>query len=112
LVSSSGIVPSQRYSTIGFCQSALGLGGLTIATTSPSSPRLGAIGPAEALGLASDIGARSFSSGGVPGMHIEMPSSGEALGERTGMSSLSRIEGLNKSYANTPGGGGLRLDLS
>jgi hypothetical protein len=66
-VLSSGIVPSRRYSKIGFCQSASGLGGPTTAATSPSSPGLGSIGPAKAPGLASDIGVRPFSLGGVPG---------------------------------------------
>jgi hypothetical protein len=90
----------------------MSLMGPTIATTSPSGPGLGAIGPAEAPGLASDIGAGPFSPGGVPGTDIELPSSGEAPGERTEMSSLGQIEGLNKSCVNTPGGGGSRLDPS
>jgi hypothetical protein len=112
LVSSSGIVPSRRYSAIQFCQSALGLGVLTIAATSPSGLGLGATGPIEALRLASDIGARPFSPCWVPGMGIEPPMSGEAPSDCTGISSSSRIVGLNKSCVNTPGGGGSWLDLS
>jgi hypothetical protein len=68
LVSSSGIVPSRRYSEIGFCQSASRLGGLTTVATSPSCPGLGSIGPAKVPGLASDTGVRLFSLGGVPGI--------------------------------------------
>jgi hypothetical protein len=67
LISSSGIVPSQRYSEIGFCQSASGLGGPTIAATSPLGPGLGSIGPAMAPGLASDTGTGPFSPGEVRG---------------------------------------------
>jgi hypothetical protein len=61
------------------------------AATSPWGPRLGAIGPAE-------------DPDGVLGMGTEVPSSREVPSERTGTSSLSQIEGLNKSYANIPGG--------
>jgi hypothetical protein len=112
LVLSYGIVRRQRYSKIGFHQSASGLGGLTTSATSPSGPELGLIGPVEAPELASDAGAGLFSPGGVPGAGTELPSSGEVLGECTRISSLSRIEGFNKSCANTPGGGGSRLNLS
>jgi hypothetical protein len=112
LISSSGIVPSQRYSTIGFRQSALGLGDPTIAATSPSGPGLGAIGPAEAPGSTSDMGARLFCLGGTPGAGIELPLPREDSGKRTEMSSSSRIEGLNKSCVITLGGGGSQLDPS
>jgi hypothetical protein len=111
-VSSSGIVPSQRYSVIGFHQSASGLGCPMTVATSPLGPGLGAIGPTEAPGLASGVGAEPFSLGRVPDMGIEVPSSGEVPGKRTGTSSWSRMEGLNKFYVNTPGGIGSRLDLS
>jgi hypothetical protein len=103
-VSSSSIVPNQRYSVIGFCQSTSGLGGPTKAATSLSGSELGAIGLTEVPGLASGVGAGPFSPGRVPGMGTEAPSSGEVLGECTGPSSLDWIEGLNKSYANTPRG--------
>jgi hypothetical protein len=112
LVSSSSIVPNWRYPEISFHQSALGLGGPTTSATSPLGPGLGSIGQAEFLGMASDTGAEPFSPGRVPGAGTEMSSSGEVPGECTRISSLSRIEGLYKSYANTPGGGGSRLDLS
>jgi hypothetical protein len=62
--------------------------------------------------LASSVRVGSFSPGGVPGMGTEEPSSGEVPGECTGTSSSDRIEGLNKSCANTPGGLGSRLDPS
>jgi hypothetical protein len=64
----------------------------------------GAMGLAEAPGLASGVSVRPFSPGGVPGMGTEVTSTGEVPSERTGTSSSSRIDGLNKSYANTPGG--------
>jgi hypothetical protein len=102
-VSSSSIVPSQRYSVIGFCQSTSGLGSLMTFATSPLGLGLGAIGPAEAPVLASGVGAGLFSPHGVPGMGTEVPSFGEVSGECTGTSSSSRIEGLNKSCVNTPG---------
>jgi hypothetical protein len=70
--------------------------------TSPSGLRLGAIGPTEAPGLVSVVGVRPFSPGGVPGMGTKVPSFREVSGECTGTSSSSWIEGLNKSYANTP----------
>jgi hypothetical protein len=43
---------------------------------------------------------------------MELPSFGEHLGECARVSSSSRIEGLNKSYVNTPGGAGWQLDPS
>jgi hypothetical protein len=112
LVLSSGIIPSRRYSAIGFCQSASGLCSPTTSATFPTDPRLGVIGPTKAPGWASDIGGGPFSPGGVSGMGIELPSFGETLDECAGVSSLSRIEGFNKSYVNTLRGGGSRLDLS
>jgi hypothetical protein len=111
LVSSPVIVPSWRYLAIGFRQSVSGLGGPTIAATSPSGPGLGAIGSAETLRLASDICAGPLSPSGVPSTDIELPLSRDALGEHTGTSSLSQIVGLNKSRVNTPRGGGSWLDL-
>jgi hypothetical protein len=100
----SGIVPNQRYSVIGFRQSTSGLGGPTTATTATSGPGLGAIGPVEVPGLASGVSVGPFSPTRVPGMGTEAPSSGEVLGKHTRTSSSSRIEGLNKSCMNTPGG--------
>jgi hypothetical protein len=111
-ISSSGIVPNQRYSIIGFHQSTLGLGGSTTAATSPSGHGLGAIGPTEVPGLDSGVGAWTFSLGGLHGMGTEAPLSGDVLGECTETSSLNQIEGLNKSCTNTPRGVGSRLDLS
>jgi hypothetical protein len=78
---------------------------MTVAT-SPSGPGLDAIGLAEAPELASGVGAGPFSPGVVPGMGIEVPSSRVVLGECTKTSSSSRIEGLNKSYVDKPGGVG------
>jgi hypothetical protein len=106
LVSSSSIVPNRRYSEIGFCQSVSGLGDPTTTATSPSGLGLGAIVLAKVPRLASDIGVGSFPPGGVPGMGTEPPSSGEVSGRCTEKSSPSWMEGLNKSYANTPGGVG------
>jgi hypothetical protein len=60
-----------------------------IASTSPSGPRLGAIGSVEAPGLASGVGVRPFSPGGVLGMGTVVPSFGEVLGERIVTSSSS-----------------------
>jgi hypothetical protein len=71
-VSSSSIVPSRRYSEIGFHQSTSGLGGLTTTATSPSGPGLDSIGPTEAPMLASDTGAKPFFLGGVPGASTKL----------------------------------------
>jgi hypothetical protein len=76
---------------IGFRQSTSGLGGKTTAATSTMGPGLGVIGPAEAPGLASDIGEGPFSPGGVPGMDIELPSPEEPLSDHVGVSSTSQI---------------------
>jgi hypothetical protein len=111
-VSSSGIIPSRRYSDIGFCQSASGSGSLTIAAISPSGSRFGSLGPAEAHGLTLEVGTGPSFPGGVPGVGIGLSSSGEILSLGTGISPSSRMGGLNKSCANTPGGDGSWLDLS
>jgi hypothetical protein len=111
-VSSSGIVPSRRYSKIGLHQSTSGLGGPIIAATPPSDPGLCSIGPTEASGLASNTDAKLLSPGRVNGVGTELPSSREVPGNCTRISSSSRIEGLNKSCVNTPGGGGSQLDPS
>jgi hypothetical protein len=55
--------------------------------------------------LASNTGTESFSPDGVPGVGTELPSSGEVSGAGTRTSSLSQMEGLNKSSVNTPIGG-------
>jgi hypothetical protein len=55
--------------------------------------------------LASNTGTESFSPDGVPGVGTELPSSGEVSGPGTRTSSLSQMEGLNKSSVNTPIGG-------
>jgi hypothetical protein len=99
------MVPNRRYSAIGFHQPTSGLASPTIAATSPLGPRLGVMGPAEAPGLASDIGTGPSSSS-------ELASIGEPLGGHAVVSSSSRIEGLNKSCMNTPGWGGSQFDLS
>jgi hypothetical protein len=112
-VLSSGIVPSRRYLEIGFCQSASVSGGPTTATISPppglpvwSSWR------AEALELASEIGAGPSLPGGVPGIGTVLSSLEDIPGMGTGTSSLSQMEALNNSCENTPGGGGSRLHPS
>jgi hypothetical protein len=112
LVSSSGMVPSQRYLEIVLRQSIVGLGGLTIASTSHSGPGLGLISLTEDLGSAFDVGTRPSSLGGTPGTSIELLASGDVLGAGSRISSLSQMEGLNKSCVNTPGGGGSQLDLN
>jgi hypothetical protein len=97
---------------IAFRQFASRLGGPTTATTSPACPGSDAIGPAQALGPAPDSGATPLSPGGVPSMGTSLPSLGEPQGEHARASSLSRMEGLNRSCANTPGGGDSWLELS
>jgi hypothetical protein len=89
---------------IAFHQFASRLGGPTTATTSPACPGFDAIGLGQAPGPAPDNGARPLSPGGVPSMGTGPPSLGEPQGERARASSLSRMEGLNRSCANTPGG--------
>jgi hypothetical protein len=111
-VSSSGIVPSWRYSTISFYQSTSGLSGPTTAITSPVGPGFGAIGPAEAFGLASGIGNVPLSPGEAPGTGAKLHSSRGPPGEHAGVSSSSHIEGLNRSCTNTPDGGDSLLDPS
>jgi hypothetical protein len=98
-----GIVPSRRYSVIGFHQSTTRLRCPMIAAPSPSGPGLSVIGPIKAPGLAFNIGTGPFSPGMVLGMGVELPSSREAPGKHVGISSR-QIEGLNKSSMNTPGG--------
>jgi hypothetical protein len=104
LISLFGIAPSQRYLKIGFCQSASGLGGLTTAAISCLSPEFGSEGLAEALEVASETKIRPFSPDEVLGVGIELSSPREVpdTGIRTSYS--SQMEGLNKSYANTPRG--------
>jgi hypothetical protein len=81
-------------------------------STSPLGPDLDATGPAEVPKLDFDVGAGLLPPSGVPGMGTEAPSSREVSGECTRTSSSSRIEGLNKSCVNTPGGFSSRLNLS
>jgi hypothetical protein len=52
------------------------------------------------------------SPGGVSGMGTDPPMWGEPPCEFAGVSSVSRIEGLSRSYMNTPRGGDSRLDPS
>jgi hypothetical protein len=66
------LVSSRRYSVIGFCQSASGLGVQSTATTSPSGPGLGAIVSAEVPRLASGVGVGPFSPVVVPGTGTEV----------------------------------------
>jgi hypothetical protein len=112
--SSSGIVPSQRYSEIGFHQSTSGLGGPMTVAISPSGPRFGLMGPTGSPWLTSKVGAEpSFSWWGHwLWYRVGLSSSGEAPSMGTGISSSSLMEGLNKSCVNTLRGGGSRLDLS
>jgi hypothetical protein len=112
LISSSSMVPNRRDSINGFHQSTLRLDGPTIATISPSSPRLGVMGPAEAPGPASDIGTAPSSSDEAPGASIELPSTKKPPSGRAMVSSLSWIEGLNKYCVNTPEGGGSQFNPS
>jgi hypothetical protein len=67
----------------------------------PLGSRLCAIGPAEAPRLASSVSAELFSPGRVPGIGTMMPSSGEVLGNGTGTSSSSQIEGLQILHEHT-----------
>jgi hypothetical protein len=111
-VSSSGIVPSYRYSEISFRQSVLRLGGLTIVAISPSGSWLSPVGSAKAPGLASEIRAGSSIPSGVPGIGARLSLPRGILGVGTVISSSSWMEGLNKSYVNTIRGGGSQLDSS
>jgi hypothetical protein len=70
------------------------------------------VGLAEALGLAPDIGDGPPSPDRGPSTETGPPSSSEPPGAHAGISSSSRIEGLNRSYMNTPGGGDSQLDPS
>jgi hypothetical protein len=108
--SSSGMVPSWRYLEIGLRQFVAGLGGSIIAATSPSGPGIGLISPTEGHGSAFDVGTGSSSPDGAPGTDIKSSASGEVPGIGFTISSSSRMEGLNKSWVNTPGGGRSQLD--
>jgi hypothetical protein len=66
------MVPNRTYLEIGLHQSIMGLGGLTIAGTSPSSQGLGLISLTEGPGSTSDVGIGPSSLGGSPGMGIEL----------------------------------------
>jgi hypothetical protein len=102
LVSSSGMVPSQRYSEIDLLQSASGLSGLTIVAISPPGSRACLIGPAEVVGSALEVRATPSLSGRVPDMGVGLSSPGEIPGVGVRISFSSRMESLNKSYMNTP----------
>jgi hypothetical protein len=112
LVSSSGIITSHRYSAIGFCQSCSEPVGLITTTNAFACPGSSVVGPTGAPGLAPDISDGPPSADGGPGTETGLPSSGEPSGTRARTSSSSQIEGLNRSYTNTPGGGDSRLDPS
>jgi hypothetical protein len=105
------MVPSRRYSEIGLHQSIAGLGGSTIDATSHSGPELGLISLVEGPSSAFDVGTGPSSLDRAPCVGIEPSASGEVLGIGYRISSSSPMKGLNKSSANTPGGGGSRLDL-
>jgi hypothetical protein len=92
---------------IGLRYSITTLGGPTIATTSTSGPGLGLISSTEGPRSAFDIGTKLSSPDRTLGVGIEPLASGEVLRAGFGISSLSRMEGLNKSYVNMSGGGGL-----
>jgi hypothetical protein len=75
-----------------------------MATIFPLGSQFCAIGPVEVPGSSSEVGAAPF----LPsrpldvGAGVSSPGGIPSMGART--SSLSRMEGLNKSYMNTPGG--------
>jgi hypothetical protein len=97
---------------MGFFQSASGSDGPTTSTISPPGSWLGLIGPTGAPGLTSEVRVGASLPGRVPSNGTGLSSPGEILGVGTGISSSSWMEGLNKSYVNTPGGGGSWLDPS
>jgi hypothetical protein len=105
LVLSSGIFSSPRYSEIVLHQSVVKLGSPTIAATSPSGPGLGLISPVEGPESAFDVGTGPSSPSGAPGMGIGPSASRKVPDIGSGISSLSQMESLSKSCANTPGRG-------
>jgi hypothetical protein len=60
----------------------------------------------------SEVRARPSLPGGVPGAGCGLFLPREILGEGTRISFSSRLDGLNKSCVNKPGGGGSWLDSS
>jgi hypothetical protein len=88
------------------CQSVTGLGGPTTATNSFVCPGPGVICSAEALEQSPNVGmGLSSLGGGGARTETSLPSLWEALSVSVGVSSSSRIEGLNRYCANTPRGG-------
>jgi hypothetical protein len=112
LASSSGIIPSWRYLVIDVRQFISRPGRPTVATISSFCLGSGVLGLVEAPGQAPSITAGSCLPGGVPGAETGVPSLGEVPGAIARVSSSSRMEGLKRSCANTPGGGDSRLDPS
>jgi hypothetical protein len=76
-ISSSGIVPSHKYSVIGFHQFSSGLAGPATTTNAFTCPGSSVVGPAETPGLAPDIGDGPPSLDRGPGTETGPPSSGE-----------------------------------
>jgi hypothetical protein len=111
-VSSSGIVPSWRHSEIGLHESASGLGGPIMATISSPGSWVCPTGLIEAPKSTFKARAAVSSPDGAPGPGIGLSLPGEVPGSGVRTSSSRRNEGLNKSCANTPGGGGSWLNLS
>jgi hypothetical protein len=83
----------------------LGLGEPTTTAISPSGSWFGLIRPVEVPGFTSEVGAGPSLPGGVPGADCGLSSPGRILGVGTGIFSSIQMDGLNKSYMNTPGGG-------
>jgi hypothetical protein len=93
-ISSSSIAPSQRYSKINFRQSRLEPDDLVISATSGPGSQPQPAGPSGVLGLVLGVGARSPSSGWVPGVGAELSSS-------------SQMDDLMRSCMNMPSGGAI-----
>jgi hypothetical protein len=82
------------------------------AATSPLSSRFGSIGLPEAPGLTLGVRVMPSLLNGAPGTSYGLSLPGEISGTGTGISSSSRMEGLNKSCVNTPKEDDSRLNPS
>jgi hypothetical protein len=111
LVSSTGIVPSRRYSEIVFHPSASGLGGFTTTTISPLGSWCGSICPIKIPGFTSEVRVGPSLPDMVPGAGCGLSSLMEISGVGTGISTSSQMDNLNKSCVNMPRVGGSQLDL-
>jgi hypothetical protein len=97
---------------IGPHHSALGQSSQVMATISASSSWPQPVGPAEVPGSASEADATLPLPSGVPGVGVRLSLPSEIPGTGVEPSSSSRMDSLNRSYVNTPGEGGPRLDPS